>query len=82
LGWRHFESFQVKRFVLRKTRLLTPVIFYALRRKPKVGAPLAVGSMLVTLSTAAPYIHSPAFFDHTRGYPGFGKWEHGDIAGG
>lgn len=76
-----FESFQVKRFMLRKTTLLTPMIFYALRRKPKVGASLAVGSMLVTLSTAVPYIHSRAFFDHTQAYPGFGKWERGDIAG-
>jgi Lecithin retinol acyltransferase len=76
-----FESFQVKRFMLRKTRLLTPMIFYAFRRKPKVGVSLAVGSMLVTLSTAVPYIHSRAFFDHTRVYPGFGKWERGDIAG-
>jgi hypothetical protein len=75
-----FESFQVKRFMLRKTRLLTPVIFYALRRKPMVGTPLAVVSTLVTLSTAVPYIHSREFFDHTRPYPGFGKWERGDIA--
>jgi hypothetical protein len=76
-----FESFQVKRFMLGKTRLLTPVMFYALPRKPKVGAPLAVVSMLVTLSTAVPYIHSREFFDHTRSYPGAGQWERDDIAG-
>jgi hypothetical protein len=76
-----FESFQVKRFMLWKARLLTPVIFYALRRTPKVGTPIAVGSMVVTLSTAVPYIHGREFFEHARAYPGFGKWERGDIAG-
>ena len=35
--------------------------------------------MLVSLSTAVPYIHSRAFFDHTRVYPGFGEWERGII---
>jgi hypothetical protein len=76
-----FESFQVKRFMGWKARLVTPMIVYALRRKPKVGVPLAVGSMLVSLSTAVPYIHSRAFFNHTRAYPGVGKWERGDIPG-
>ena len=75
-----FESFQVKRFMGWKARLLTPVIACAVPRKPKVGMPLAVGSMLVSLLTAVPYIHSRAFFDHTRAYPGFGNWDRGDIA--
>lgn len=76
-----FESFQVKRFLGWKARLVTPMIAYALRRKSKVGVPLAVGSMLVSLSTAVPYIHSRAFFDHTRAYPGLGNWQRADIPG-
>lgn len=74
-----FESFQVKRFMMWKTRLITPVIVYALRRQPRLGTRLAIGSMLVSLSTAVPYIHSRAFFNHTRAYPGFGNRERADI---
>jgi Lecithin retinol acyltransferase len=70
-----FESFQVKRFLGWKARLVTPVIAAALRWRPRIGAPLAVGSMLVSLWTAVPYIHSRAFFDHTRAYPGLGRWQ-------
>jgi hypothetical protein len=75
-----FESFQVKRFMGWKARLVTPVIAYALRRKPKAGVALALGSMFVTLSTAVPYIHSRAFFDHTRAYPGPGNWDPAEMA--
>jgi hypothetical protein len=75
-----FESFQVKRFMGWKARLITPIVAYALHRKPRVGAPLAVVSSVVTLLTALPYIHSRAIFDHTRVYPGFGKWERGSVA--
>lgn len=74
-----FESFQAKRFMLWKTRLVTPVISYALRRKPKAAALIAGVSVLVTLSTAVPYVHSRRFFDHARAYPGLGEWERGDI---
>jgi hypothetical protein len=76
-----FESFQVKRFLGWKTRLVTPLVVYAVRRKPRLGTPLAVGSILVSLSTAFPYIHSRAFFDHARAYPEIGMWGRGDIAG-
>lgn len=69
-----FESFQIKRLIGHKTWLVTPVVAYTLPRKPKVGVPLGIASILFSTATAVPYIHSRAFFDHTRAYPGLGMW--------
>lgn len=68
-----FESFQVKRFMLGKTGIVSPPIFYCLPRRRALGSALAAGSVIITLLTAVPYMHGRALFDHTRAYPGLGN---------
>lgn len=68
-----FESFQVKAFLRWKALFGLPVIVL-LSKKPSIGKPVAVAGLLISLWTAALYLHSRAFFDHTRQYPGIGKW--------
>jgi len=68
-----YESFQVKAF-MRWRVLLTPLIFLLLPKKPSVGKALLLIGIATSVVTAFPYMHSRAFFDHTRQYPGLGNW--------
>jgi hypothetical protein len=68
-----FESFQVKRF-MRGRMLVTPITFVLLRKKPRLGTIAAAVGVATSLFTAVPYMHSRAFYDHTRSYPGLGSW--------
>jgi len=45
-----------------------------LKKKPSIGRPLAVVAIATSLLTAVPYMHSRAFFNHIRRYPGIGNW--------
>lgn len=68
-----FESFQVKAFMRKRVMFALPITAL-LKKKPSIGVPVAVGSIATSLLTAVPYMHSRAFFDHTRRYPGLGNW--------
>ncbi len=68
-----FESFQVKEFMRYKAPLALPITA-VVKRKASIGVPLAVAGIAITVLTAVPYVHSRTFFDHTRRYPGIGKW--------
>jgi hypothetical protein len=68
-----YESFQVKQFMYGQIPV-SMVIVVLLAKKPSIGKPLAYISIAATALTAVPYQHSRAFFNHTRKYPGIGKW--------
>lgn len=69
-----FESYQAKRFMLWKTAIFTPIVFYALRRAGAVGKTLAAASLAITSQTAIPYQINRALFNHAQAYPGPGNW--------
>jgi hypothetical protein len=60
--------------MLTKAAISTPIVFYAIRKKPAVGSVLGVASFAITLLTAIPYNSNWALFKHTRTYPGAGNW--------
>lgn len=68
-----FESFQVKAFLRWKMPLALPIMAL-MTKKPSIGKPVALVGIAISFLTAVPYIHSRAFFDHTRRYPGLGNW--------
>jgi hypothetical protein len=68
-----YESFQVKAF-MRWRMLLTPLTYLLLRKRPTVDKALLLIGIATSLVTAVPYMHSRAFFDHTRQYPGPPNW--------
>jgi hypothetical protein len=74
-----YESFQVKKLMRGKIPL-TLATTALIKRKPSIGILVAVAGIVITALTAVPYIHSRTFFDHTRRYPGIGKWVPSDSS--
>jgi len=68
-----YESFQVKGFM----QVLVPVSMFemlVIKWKPKLRWVLCALFSVPFMLTSVPYMYNPAFFNHTRRYPGVGNW--------
>jgi len=73
-----FESFQAKKFMFWRLPI-TLATFVLWTKKPSIGKPLLMIGLVITMLTAVPYLHSRKLFDHTRRYPGVGKWTSTEV---